>query len=167
LNKKELDEVMFWFKDRKKARSKAIQNYTDKPIICFSCGNCANELKKLNMNVFHIGENGDLTPNKWYTMKEIHERWEDYFDATSGHLNMELINIIAEEYKKQLKQLPNKVYLPTGSGETLLCLKIAFPTTKFIAVYNINKETEYNPHAPLNNIIKLITDKIIFYDKIQ
>lgn len=148
----------------KQIRSKVIQeyikdNYTK--IVCYSCGNAGRALEELNLDVLHIGEEGILTPNKWFTMKEINHYFHEYFDATSGHLNIEIMQLIAEEYKKYLKELPSIVYVPTGSGETIICLKLAYPKTKFIAVYNLGKETEYNPNAPLNKLVELISEEII------
>lgn len=167
LTKKELQPKLYTFKDRKQARSKIIKEYTDKPLVCLTCGNSATNLEKQGLKVIHIGENGTLTPNKWFTQKEIKQYFPNHFDTTSGHLNMELMNKISTEYKKQLKTLPNKIYLPTGSGETLICLKLAFPQTKIIAVYNINKETQYHPEAPLNNLVKLLSEEIIDYSTLK
>lgn len=161
MTEKDILDKLFYFKDRKNARTKMIKQYTNKPIICFSCGNAARSLEKEGLTVLHIGEQGVLNPNKWFTVQEIQHYFPEYFDATSGHLNMELMNLIAEEYKKELKQLPNTIYLPTGSGETLVCLKLAFPETKIIAVYNLGKETEYNENAPLNKLVEILSEKII------
>ena len=152
-------------------RSKIIKNYIkgnyDKTV-CFSCGNAGRALEELNLDVLHIGEEGTLTPNKWFSMKEINHQFHEYFDATSGHLNIELMQLISKEYLKYFgenKFKPNEeVYVPTGSGETLVCLKMAYPKTRFIAVYNLGKETEYNPQAPLNKLVELLADEILFYD---
>lgn len=152
----------------KKIRSKVIERYIQnnyKKVVCFSCGNAGRELENLNLDVLHIGEEGTLTPNKWFSMKEINHQFHEYFDATSGHLNIELMQIIAEEYKKYLGDLPKTVYVPTGSGETLVCLKLVYPQTDFIAVYNLGKETEYNPNAPLNKLVQLLSKEVIFYDE--
>jgi hypothetical protein len=40
--------------------------------------------------------------------------------------------------------------VPTGSGETIVCLRQAFPESLFLPVYNISAGTQYNPQAPLN-----------------
>ena len=94
-------------------------------------------------------------------MQEIKNRFPTYFDATSGHLNIELMQQIGKKYKEYLGELPSKVYVPTGSGETLVCLKLVYPKTKFIAVYNLGKETEYNENAPLNTLVRLLSEEII------
>lgn len=148
----------------KKIRSKVIQKYIENnysQLVCFSCGNAGRSLEELNLDVLHIGEEGTLTPNKWFSMREIQHYFPNYFDATSGHLNMELMQLIAKEYKKYLGELPQTNYIPTGSGETLVCLKLAYPKKDFIAVYNLGKETEYNSNAPLNKMVELLSSKII------
>lgn len=151
----------------KKIRSKIIKEYVEEDydkILCFSCGNAGRALEELNLDVLHIGEEGILTPNKWFTLKEVHHKFSEYFDATSGHLNIELMELIGKEFKKYLGELPQTNYIPTGSGETLVCLKLAYPEKDFIAVYNLGKETEYNPNAPLNRLVELLSKEIIFGD---
>lgn len=153
----------------KKIRSKVIKEYIKNnytKIVCYSCGNAGRALEELNLDVLHIGEEGTLDANKWFSMKEINHYFHEYFDATSGHLNIELMQLISKEYLNYFGQNKFKpyeeVYVPTGSGETLICLKIAYPQTNFVAVYNLGKETEYNPNAPLNKLVELLSSKIIF-----
>jgi hypothetical protein len=43
--------------------------------------------------------------------------------------------------------------VPTGSGETIICLQMAYPERTFIAQYNVNQGSKYNAEAPLNNFI--------------
>lgn len=149
----------------KKIRSQVIKEYIKKDykqVVCFSCGNAARALEEEGLNVIHIGTQGELTPNKWYTMQEIHNRFPTAFDATSGHLNMELMKKIGQKYKEYLGELDETMYIPTGSGETLVCLKLAYPEQNFIAVYNLGVETEFNTHAPLNKLVEWCSDKIIY-----
>lgn len=152
----------------KMIRSGVIRKYIggnrDK-VVCFSCGNAARALANEGLDVLHIGEEGVLTPNKWFSQREIAYWFGDYFDGTSGHLSVELMQIIGEAYKEFLGDLPELVYLPTGSGETLVCLKMAYPNTDFVAVYNLGKETEYNENAPLNRLVELLSYDIIFADE--
>ena len=125
--------------------------------VCFSCGNAARELQKAGVDVLHIGPHGDLIPNKWYTQAEIKRDFPQYFDATSGHLPMELMLEIAKRFRAYLQySLDDTVYVPTGSGETLVCLKLAYPDREFIAVYDLDEATEYSIHAPLNTLVKLL-----------
>lgn len=152
----------------KKIRSKVIKDYIDgeyDKVVCFSCGNAARALEEEGLDVLHIGEEGVLNPLKWFTMKDINHFFKDYFDGTSGHLSNELMSLIGKAYKDYLGELPYRVYLPTGSGETLVCLKMAYPDVDFIAVYNLGKETEYSEYAPLNKLVELMSYDIIFNDE--
>ena len=152
----------------KQIRSKVIKGYIsgnfDK-VVCFSCGNAGRALENEGLDVLHIGEEGVLTPNKWFTMQEIAHFFPDYFDGTSGHLSNELMQLVGDAYKEYLGELPEVVYLPTGSGETLVCLKMAYPDVDFVAVYNLGKETEYSEYAPLNKLVELLSYDIIFNDE--
>lgn len=152
----------------KKIRSEVIKKYTEEDydkILVFSCGNAGRALEELDLNVLHIGEEGIFQTEKWFSLKEIKHYFYDYFDATSGHLNIELMMLIGEAFKSYLGDLPDTVYVPTGSGETLICLKLAYPQVNFIAVYNLGKETEYHPEAPLNKLVELLSGEIILNGK--
>jgi hypothetical protein len=63
-------------------------------------------------------------------------------------------------------ELPDVVYVPSGSGETLVCLKLAYPEKKFIAVYNLDAATEYSPRCPLNDFVKVMAEDRIFHSGI-
>ena len=138
----------------------------DKKVVCFTCGNASKELRLLGVDVLEIGVNGAFIPNHWYTQQEIADIFPTYFDATSGHLPMDLMLNIAESYRHELFDVvkeDEEYDVHCGSGETLICLKLAFPNAKFNALYNVPDllaETEYNQHAPLNKIVKLLANKI-------
>jgi len=147
----------------KQIRAKVIRRYINsfnKKVICFSCGNAAEALENEGLFVLHIGERGVLDANVWFTQQSIEALFPDYFDATTGHLSMELMLLIAEEYKEYLGELESPVYLPTGSGETLVCLKMVYPEIDFIAEYNLGPETEYSEYAPLNQLVQLLASEI-------
>lgn len=127
--------------------------------VCFSCGNASRELKLAGVDTLDISVSGDLLANRWFTMGEIKKAFPEYFDATSGHLPWECMMRIAQKYKEYFKELPAVVNLPTGSGETLVCLKMAFPETEIIPIYNIDTATLYEPGAPLNSLVKIICKK--------
>ena len=78
------------------------------------------------------------------------------FDATCGHLPIPLMIEISTLLKQEIKSMPNSIELPTGSGESLVCLKMAFPNTVIKPLYNISKGTEYHSEAPLNNLVSLL-----------
>lgn len=148
----------------KAIRAQVIKKYIEgryDKVVCFSCGNAAAELHKAGVKVLHIGRHGILEPHKWFSQAEIAETFPNYFDATSGHLPMELMLLLSAEYRAYLGELPPVVYLPCGSGETLLCLKLAYNDTRFVAVYDIDEATEYDERCVLNPIVELLADKII------
>ena len=153
----------------KKIRSKVIKDYLkDKNyngIVCFSCGNASRELKNVGLDIIDISPNGDLIANHWFTPGEILHKFNNYFDATSGHLSIELMMLIGKAYKEYLGELPDLNYIPTGSGETLICLKLAYPNKKFVAVYNLDDATLYDNNAILNELVEIMTEEIIFFDK--
>jgi hypothetical protein len=129
--------------------------------VCFSCGNAARELAEAGVDVLHIGKHGILVPQKWFTHAEIVNCFGQCFDATSGHLPIELMRAIGEAYKGYLGTLKGRVYVPTGSGETLVCLKMAYPDVEFVAVYNLDEATEYDEECVLNPLVELLACKVI------
>lgn len=152
---------MLIFAERKKIRAKVIKRYIEeaeyKGVVCFSCGNASRALNEAGINTLDISPQGDLrATKKWWTPQEIHRIWPDLFDATSGHLPLALMVKISEEYRKYLGKLDKSIYeVLTGSGETIICLSIAYPSKKFIAVYdNKNNATKYESKAPLNSVVK-------------
>lgn len=153
----------------KKIRAAVIKDYLKdkqyKGVVCFSCGNATRELKKVGLNVIDISPSGDFIPLHWFQPSSIKNIFPEYFDATSGHLTFEVMQLIAEKFKQVLKKEIKEInYIPTGSGETILCLKLAFPDKKFVAVYNIDEATHYEERAMLNGIVKIISEKIVFSD---
>ena len=153
--------------NNKELRSIAIkaymQRYGFEKAVCFSCGNASRMLKEAGVKTLDISPTGDLQANRWFTMGEIKNAFPDYFDATSGHLPIECMEMISTVFYSHLyKTMPKEINLPTGSGETLVCLKMAFPDTKITAIYNIDPATQYEEEAPLNNLVRLLAEKIIY-----
>lgn len=160
---------MFLNFPHKMLRAEVIKEYVgDKKVVCFSCGNASSELQFAGVNTLCIGGyNGKFQPTHWFTQKEISEVFPDYFDATPGHLSVELMKLIAKKYREYLDKYnllnENEYDIMCGSGETLICLKLAYPGKKFNAVYNVSgyeKETEYNENAPLNELVCFLANKI-------
>ena len=126
-----------------------------KGIVVLSCGNASRALKE----VYKYDNFDIITPKSthWFSNEEIAKKWFGYFDATSGHLPLWLMVRIAESFRLYLGELNNKrYYVPTGSGETIICLKIAYPNKDFIAVYNLNNATKYEKYAPLNKVVSAL-----------
>jgi len=138
----------------KKIRARVVANYLrsiGKPkCVCFSCGNASRELKLVGLDVIEV-----IRPPRWYSLAEIQLEY-GVFDATSGHLPMPLMLDICNKLYLKLRSFPDVEYLPTGSGETFVCLKMAFPKSKIYAVRNLDEATEYNPQAPLNRLVEAL-----------
>jgi len=124
-------------------------------VVVFTCGNAAKTLRNEGLEVTEIGPRGDLKTEKWWTMAEIHRAWPDLFDATSGHLAVPLMGDIAKAYRAHLGDLSVGRYsVPAGSGETVTCLRIAYPLMTFDPTYDNSKpETTRHEDAPLNAIV--------------
>jgi hypothetical protein len=146
----------------KKIRAKVIRDYlhaqsTDK-CVCFSCGNSSAELRNVGLSVVEI-----LKPNRWWTFNEIANEYK-IFDATSGHLPFPLYveiakNIITFFGNNTPFKIDDKYDILAGSGETMLCMMLAYPLLQLTPVYDINSATEWNASAPLNCIIEIIKHK--------
>jgi hypothetical protein len=115
-------------------------------IVCCSCGNAVAALRSIFDDVKWIGRDG-----YWYTPAEIHGIYPRCFDATPGHLPAPLMVELAKEYRRLLGVYAGEWIVPTGSGETILCLQIAYPQVRWIAEYDDSKSgTRFEPKAPLN-----------------
>lgn len=147
----------------KTLRSKIIAQYVRaagiKKVIIFSSGNASRELgKQADKGGFDLLA---VVGEEWYTNDAIARRWPAHFDATSGHLPLWLMVRIAGAFKAYLGRLPKRIYhVPTGSGETIACLKIAYPKKRFIAHYNLDSHTKRESGAPLNDFVEAIFDTI-------
>jgi len=143
----------------KRIRAKVIKEYLLKigvnHCVCFTCGNGSKYLRAERLVVTSVGDNEELKPNHWFSFFEIAEKFK-MFDATSGHLPYPLMVEISKELKKELHLTQKTYIIPTGSGETIVCLKMAFPNITFIPKYNTCDSTKFNPEAPLNRLVKLI-----------
>ena len=147
---------MNWLRPPAKTlRSKIIAAYVQRGgyrgAVIFSCGNAASALKAELPDVLAIAPGYDLRAERWWTPDEIARVWPDRFDATSGHLPLHLMVQLSEVLADVLGPLTaGTYYVPTGSGETVLCLRWAYPATQFVAVYDDrNPATAFDKQAPL------------------
>ena len=166
-----METELFRF-NNKELRSIVIRAYMQRhgfdKAVCFSCGNASRQLKAAGVKTLDISQTVDMQANRWFTIGEIKAAFPDYFDATSGHLPMDCMQDIADEFYFHLhKSMPGSILLPTGSGETLVCLKMAFPKTIITAVYNMDAATQYEEDAPLNSLVGLLADNIIYGDAVD
>jgi hypothetical protein len=68
---------------------------------------------------------------------------------------------IARRYQEHLGQLDPAVtwVVPTGSGETVLALRLVYPGIKFVARYdNALHCTRYEPDNPLNAAVAALVE---------
>lgn len=137
------------------------ENGMDK-CVCFSCGNASRALKNAGVLCVDISKSGDLEARRWWKKSEIKRVFPTCFDATSGHLPMEVMVAIANEMRKswfEEFELGCEYGIATCSGETIFCLAIAFPGSRFTAVYdNSNPATEWSEYAPMNDVIEAFFD---------
>jgi hypothetical protein len=147
----------------KQWRSEVIADYVrnvlgHNKVIVFSCGNAARALKEQGLDVISGGPPGkcDFVPDKWYSPEEIAQKWPDRFDATSGHLTQEMMQRIAQRFKSGIGPVkPDNVIIPTGSGETIFCLKLAYPDKNFIALYDEDDPaTKFEESNPFNRKVR-------------
>lgn len=140
----------------KRLRAKPIAMYIRKAgypgVVTFTCGHAADALREallpLGFHVLEVGACGVLQTDTWWTPAEIHAGFPHLFDATSGHLPVPLMYEIAQEFRTYFGNIgghltDNKQYVvPSGSGETILCLRMAYPHAAFMAAYdNAKPET--------------------------
>ncbi len=124
-----------------------------KGCVCFSCGNASAALKETGLFVIDVSPGGDLQARRWWLPEEIRRVWPDLFDATSGHLPAFLMIRIAAAFRKHLGNLEEPLYeVPTGSGETIQCLRWAYPSVFFSPVFDCGKGTERDERSPLLRI---------------
>jgi hypothetical protein len=124
--------------------------------VCFTCGNAGKALREVGLDVITVGDNEDLKPQKFFSEEENIKTFKR-FNATSGYLNFYLMNKIAHKMRIALGELQDDSYfVPTGSGETLLVLSLAYPDKKFFPIRFNNPETKYDEGNPLNGIIDFI-----------
>ncbi len=137
-------------------------------IVVFSIGD-PNDLQRSilrsSLNLISVSPGGDLqSANKWWSQEEIRTSWPNYFDATSGHLPVFLLNQIVVRIRSKFLGIDEskEYFIPTGSGETFVCMALAFPRVTFRAVYNIDRYTQWNPNAPLNDWVSALADDVYF-----
>jgi hypothetical protein len=143
----------------KKIRAEVIAQFVRqagyKGVVVFTCGNAAKTLRDEGLDVVEVGPRGDLKTEKWWTMAEIHKAWPELYDATSGHLAVPVMGDIAKAYRAHLGDLSAGTYsVAAGSGETVTCLRIAYPLLTFDPTYDDSKpETTRHDGAPLNPVV--------------
>lgn len=128
-----------------------------KRVVCLTCGNAAAALRDEGLDVIEVGGHGTLQPTRWLEYHEIARLWPGVFDATSGHLPWPLMLQLAELLQLEVGPSPANLHVPSGSGETVVALALAYPHLRFMACYDDrNPATTYHPDAPLNRLVELL-----------
>lgn len=125
-------------------------------VVCFSCGNATRELKAAGLYVVDVAPGGALEAGRWWGADEIRRAWPHLLDATSGHLPPPIMVEVAAALAAELGRLAVDVVheVPTGSGETITCLRMAYPAHTFAAAYDDRAiATRYNDRAPLAALV--------------
>lgn len=171
--------------DRKGTRAWLVHDHARakgfKRIVCFSCGNAATALRehqrpynKVEILEVGSGPQADFAPREWWSQSRIARVLPDYFDATSGHLDAQLMEDIAAAYRSyqrsasiipQYKSSGDYI-VHCGSGETFVVLAMAFPKINLHAVYDNRKpHLTFNKEAPLNSLVQAIAKTVTIIDK--
>ena len=141
----------------KRIRAAVVREYMDRngigTAVCFSCGNASRALRDAGVRVLDISPSGDLEARRWFTQEEIRRLFPGCFDATSGHLPADLMLEVAARLRQRCEgeyQTGEVYHIRAGSGETVVCLAVAFPEARFVPVFdNTAPETVKEPGAPL------------------
>lgn len=157
--------VLFEFPDRKMVRARVIKMHCElagyQGCVCFSSGNSSRALREVGLYTIDVSPTGVLSANTWWTADAIHRSWPHLFDATSGHLPLPLMIELARVYQATLRPVEPEYAVPTGSGETILALRLAFPRIRWVAHYSTGiKGAYYDSRSPLNMVVAALFDFI-------
>lgn len=151
----------------KQLRAVAIKRYMQAAgytgAVCFSCGNASRWLKETGVDTVDISPAGDLRPARWFTSADIVRVWPQRFNATSGYLPMDLMLEIGKVYQARFGALqPDcEYYVECGSGETVVCLALAYGAGVFVARYdNSRLATRHEAGNPLNALVNMLAKRV-------
>lgn len=151
--------------DRKEIRARLIDRYVKaaglRGVVCFSCGNASQALQaRPDLYVVEVAPGGQLRPETWWGTAAIRRSWPDLLDGTSGHLPADLMVLLGAELRFRIGPLKaGQLYrVPTGSGEALVALALAYPDVRFRACYNVGPGTSYEAEAPLNGLVARLAE---------
>jgi hypothetical protein len=123
-------------------------------VVCFTSGNAARALEAEGLDVLAVGPGEGLSPGRWWQPHEIADTWPDRFDATSGHLPMHLMAQLSQALRAHLGALdPGPWLVPTGSGETLCALALAYPHADLWALTHADSHTDHHDGMPLAPLV--------------
>lgn len=151
--------------DEKRVRAGVIAAYLERNrmfggVVCFTCGNAGAALRKAGVNVLTVGVGQDVSVPDWWGQERIRNTWPHLFDATSGHLPVEMMGEIGELLRCESLLLntldrDEPIYVASGSGETVVALSMVFPEHSFVAEYdNRVAATRFSLWAPLSALVQ-------------
>lgn len=107
-------------------------------VVVFTCGNAADALRAVGLEVLEVGPRGPLRPSRWWTPADIARAFPYHFDATPGHLPLPLLAVLADRLQIQHGPITgSRVHLvPSGSGETIAALTLAYPHASFARLHS-------------------------------
>lgn len=153
---------------RKAIRAVLIKMYMEQAgytqAVGFSCGNGNAALKTIGVDLLDISPRGTLLPNKWWRPDEVQKHFPKHFDVTSGHLPIYLLSELGKLLRLHVGHLDAGVeyQVPSGSGETVVALKLVYPDVNFTAVYSsTDAATLYEKEAPLNAVVTAMGINIV------
>lgn len=120
-------------------------------ISCLTCGTTGIALitacrkEGLECRVFS-------NPRRWWGNADFIEyNGSQFFDATSGHIPLFMICKLGILYRSYLGDTQAEtITVPTGSGETAISLRIAYPDKIIVAQYGESAEIKREGDAVLN-----------------
>jgi hypothetical protein len=142
----------------KLARTYAVRDYVVAAggvgVVCFSSGNASRLLREAGLDVVDVSPLGDLQPRGWISAGLIRRWFPNRFDATCGHLPLAVM-ASAALILRRLTARPARweTAIPSGSGETLAILRMAFPDRRFYPTTDGTPATERDPNNPLSTIL--------------
>lgn len=128
-------------------------------VVCFTCGHAAQALRDCapaGGTVLECGRNGSLKPTRWFTGGEVACEFPLRMDATSGHLPLWLMALLAKALRAHVGPLlEGEVYaVPTGSGETVVALRMAYPGVRFKPVWGEREHLMFDLDNPLATLLR-------------
>ncbi len=134
--------MIYHFPNLKKARSTvivvhALLNSISK-ICLFSCGHAYKSLHTV-AEPYGIEVHWIRGEDRYYSREEVNELYPSYFDATCGALSIDLMHELGcILHKHLLDQGYNDeiLYVPVGSGETIVALGHHIPHSKLIGYHS-------------------------------
>ncbi len=119
------------------------------PLVCFTSGDAGKELQRVGVRPLCVGPNEALMPGRWWSPAEIRRQWPEHFDAPPGHLPICMVVELGHRLARVLGDLPKRVAIPAGSGETLLAMAWAYPEIELYGVINLDPNSEHHDKSPL------------------